>query len=282
VDFDQTWNVLEGAFKEIHTKNASALSFEELYRNAYKIVLKKKGEELYNRVALFEETWLGQNVRSDIVKTLSAPLMLADGTGRTLTTQTERRQAGETFLKALKAAWEDHQVCMGMLTDVLMYMDRVYCTDHRQPSIFAKSMGLFRDQILRTPVRAGMHSLLEILTRIILDQIGMDRDGESIDQFLIKSCVYMLEGLYESDQEVEDEKLYLKSFEIDFLESSAAFYREEGERLLKESDAGTYCRHAKRRIDEENDRCRSTLSESTTYKIQKVVEDELIRHKMKG
>ncbi|KAI6888625.1 hypothetical protein KC318_g15023, partial [Hortaea werneckii] len=39
VDFDQTWNVLEGAFKEIHTKNASALSFEELYRNAYKIVL---------------------------------------------------------------------------------------------------------------------------------------------------------------------------------------------------------------------------------------------------
>ncbi|KAI7401043.1 hypothetical protein KC328_g3298, partial [Hortaea werneckii] len=30
VDFDQTWNVLEGAFKEIHTKNASALSFEEL------------------------------------------------------------------------------------------------------------------------------------------------------------------------------------------------------------------------------------------------------------
>ncbi|KAI7540413.1 Cullin-domain-containing protein [Hortaea werneckii] len=282
VDFDQTWNVLEGAFKEIHTKNASALSFEELYRNAYKIVLKKKGEELYNRVALFEETWLGQNVRSDIVKTLSAPLMLADGTGRTLTTQTERRQAGERFLKALKAAWEDHQVCMGMLTDVLMYMDRVYCTDHRQPSIFAKSMGLFRDQILRTPVRAGMHSLLEILTRIILDQIGMDRDGESIDQFLIKSCVYMLEGLYESDQEVEDEKLYLKSFEIDFLESSAAFYREEGERLLKESDAGTYCRHAKRRIDEENDRCRSTLSESTTYKIQKVVEDELIRHKMKG
>jgi cullin 3 len=160
--------------------------------------------------------------------------------------------------------------------------DRVYCADHRQPSIFAKSMGLFRDQILRTPVKTDLPTLLDILKRIILDQIQMDRDGEAINPHNIKANVYMLEGLYQSEQEVEDEKLYLMSFEQDFLETSAAFYREEGERLLKESDAGTYCRHAKRRIDEEHDRCRSTLSESTTPKIQRVVEDELIRHKMKG
>ena len=282
VDFDQTWAILERAFREIHTKNASALSFEELYRNAYKIVLKKKGEELYNKVAQFEESWLGETVRTSIVRLLSAPLMLTDGSGRTLAGPAERRQAGEAFLRALKQSWEDHQVCMGMLTDVLMYMDRVYCTDNRQPSIFAKSMGLFRDQILRTPVRPDAPTLLEILTRIILDQIQMDRDGESIDQFLIKSNVYMLEGLYDSEQEVEEEKLYLRSFERVFLETSAEFYRDEGERLLKESDAGTYCRHARRRIDEEDDRCRSTLSEGTTPKIQRVVEDELIRHKMKG
>lgn len=160
--------------------------------------------------------------------------------------------------------------------------DRVYCTDHRQPSIYAKAMGLFRDQILRSPVRQNAPALIEILTSIILDQIQMDRDGEKIDQHLIKSNVYMLEGLYQSDQEVEDEKLYLQMFEPYFLNTSAEFYRQEGERLLKESDAGTYCREAKRRIDEESDRCRSTLSESTTVKIQQVVEDELIRHKMKG
>lgn len=110
----------------------------------------------------------------------------------------------------------------------------------------------------------------------------MDRDGESIDQYLIKSNVYMLEGLYETEKEIEDEKLYLSAFEKTFLERSAAFYKEEGERLLKESDAGTYCKHAKRRIDEESDRCRSTLSEATAPKIQRVVEDELIRNKMKG
>ena len=302
VDFETTWGVLEKAFHEIHTKNASALSFEELYRNAYKIVLKKKGEDLYNKVAQFEAQWLGDTVRTRVVKLLTAPLLLlTDGTGRSLATPAERRVAGESFLRALKESWEDHQVCMGMLTDVLMYMvshkapqpvrsgvtdleakDRVYCTDHRQPSIFAKAMGLFRDQILRSPVRQNSPHLIEVLTSIILDQIQMDRDGEKIDQHLIKSNVYMLEGLYESDQEVEDEKLYLRLFEPYFLHTSAAFYREEGERLLKESDAGTYCKQAKKRIDEEGDRCRSTLSESTTAKIQRVVEDELIRHKMKS
>ena len=169
VDFDTTWSVLERAFREIHTKNASALSFEELYRNAYKIVLKKKGDELYGRVARFEEQWLGENVRRDIVRYLTAPLLIVDTQGRSLATTAEKRTAGEGFLRALKSAWEEHQICMGMLTDVLMYMDRVYCTDHRQPSIFAKSMGLFRDQILRTPTKPDQPNLLEVLTRIILD-----------------------------------------------------------------------------------------------------------------
>ena len=123
VDFETTWQVLEKAFHEIHTKNASALSFEELYRNAYKIVLKKKGEELYNKVAQFEAQWLSGTVRTKVVKLLTAPLLLlTDGTGRTLATSAERRVAGESFLRALKDSWEDHQVCMGMLTDVLMYM----------------------------------------------------------------------------------------------------------------------------------------------------------------
>ena len=122
VDLESTWKILEGAFREIHTKNASALSFEELYRNAYKIVLKKKGEELYHKVADFEAQWLGQSVRPEIVKTLSAPLTLIDGNGKTLATSPERRDAGEKFLRQLKQSWEDHQVCMGMLTDVLMYM----------------------------------------------------------------------------------------------------------------------------------------------------------------
>eukprot|EP00118_Oscarella_pearsei_P022267 m.254598 g.254598 ORF g.254598 m.254598 type:complete len:154 (+) comp40385_c0_seq53:1439-1900(+) len=44
-----TWNLLKNAIQEIQKKNNSGLSFEELYRNAYNMVLFKQGEQLYDR-----------------------------------------------------------------------------------------------------------------------------------------------------------------------------------------------------------------------------------------
>ncbi|KAL1310890.1 hypothetical protein AAFC00_001121 [Neodothiora populina] len=287
LDFDTAWGELESAFREIHTKNASSLSFETLYRNAYKLVLRKKGEDLYQNVVAFERKWLGETVRKNIYDLLVSTLLLdpSDQVAGGSATSLERREAGMRLLQSLKESWTDHQVAMAMLTDVLMYMDRVYCTDTRQPSIFTKAMSLFRDQILCARVSAAQddnRTFLDILNSIILDQIHMDREGESIDKSLIKANVSMLEGLFESDSEAEDDKIYLRYFEGPFLSSSTEFYRREGERLLQESDAGTYCRHTRMRIDEELDRCRSTLSETTAPRITKVVEDELIRNKIKG
>lgn len=123
VDFEKTWATIEAAFREIHTKNASKLSYEELYRHAYRIVLKKKGEQLYNKVHDFERGWLASEVRASIQQLLS-PNLLADAQGAGSTSPTERRVAGEKFLKGLKQSWGDHQVCMSMLADVLMYMVR--------------------------------------------------------------------------------------------------------------------------------------------------------------
>ena len=46
----QTWNTLARAVDEIYNRNASQLSFEELYRNAYNLVLHKHGTLLYEGV----------------------------------------------------------------------------------------------------------------------------------------------------------------------------------------------------------------------------------------
>lgn len=121
VDFESMWTVLSSSLREIHTKNASMLSFEELYRNAYKLVLKKKGEPLYLRVQAFEEDWLVNEIRPRILAVLSPSLLSRHGAAAT-TTAIERRVAGETLLRALKQAWEDHNLCMNMTADVLMYM----------------------------------------------------------------------------------------------------------------------------------------------------------------
>ena len=122
VDFDSMWDVLASSLREIHTKNASKLSFEELYRNAYKLVLKKRGETLYIRVKEFEEEWLANEVQPRILEELSQTLLLTTSGAQTIVTANEKRFAGEKLLRALKQAWEDHNLCMNMTTDVLMYM----------------------------------------------------------------------------------------------------------------------------------------------------------------
>ena len=122
VDFDSMWNVLASSLREIHTKNASKLSFEELYRNAYKLVLKKRGETLYIRVKEFEEEWLASEVQPRIMEELSPTLLFATSATVITATANEKRVAGEKLLRALKQAWEDHNLCMNMTTDVLMYM----------------------------------------------------------------------------------------------------------------------------------------------------------------
>lgn len=70
-------------------------------------------------------------------------------------------------------------------------------------------MGLFRDHILRNP----QYNIGKALNTVILDQIKMERDGDIIDHATIRSCVYMLEALYENEDENENEKIYLTSFE---------------------------------------------------------------------
>ena len=47
----EIWEVLANAIDEIYNRNASQLSFEELYRNAYNLVLHKHGTLLYDGVS---------------------------------------------------------------------------------------------------------------------------------------------------------------------------------------------------------------------------------------
>lgn len=44
------WNTIKEAINKIYQKQASSLSYEELYRTAYNLVLHKHGDLLYNGV----------------------------------------------------------------------------------------------------------------------------------------------------------------------------------------------------------------------------------------
>lgn len=270
--------MLKEALRDIHSKNCSRLSFEELYRAAYKIVLKKKGELLYDRVKEFEEQWFAEHVIPKI-EVLVTKSLINIGVDRTAATSVnERRQTGEKFLKGVRDTWQDHNMSMNMTADILMYLDRGYTQlESQRVPIFATTIALFRDHILRSCLNANTRDMvIDILISVILDQIDMEREGDVIDKNLIRSCTRMLNCLYENEEENENDKLYLTVFEPRFLQNSKDFYARECEKLLRDSDAGTWLRHTEKRLMEEVDRCKTTIETETSPKVAKTIEEQLI------
>ncbi|OBT57897.1 hypothetical protein VE04_02033 [Pseudogymnoascus sp. 24MN13] len=262
-DFESIWSAICVALREIHTRNASQISFEQLYRLAYKIVLQKNGDKLYERVKEFEEQWFAEEVMPKI-----RSLITRNHTGLTVgggssSTATERRISGEKFLKGLKSSWEDHILCMNMTGDAINLHHLHGAIQRPYPALEGRGLDLDL-------------STFDILNSVLLDMIQMEREGDVIDKNLVRSCMYMLEGLYETDEDDENEKLYLTVFEPKFLNSSRAFYQKECMMLLRESDAGTWLRQTQKRLMEEADRCKTTISPLTAQKIAEVIDTEMI------
>ena len=93
---EKTWQLLDNAIQEINNHNASGLSYEELYRNAYNMVVNKYGERLYTGLVETETTHLQQ-----------------------VASRVEAAQ-GESLLRALRAEWENHNKSVSMIRDILM------------------------------------------------------------------------------------------------------------------------------------------------------------------
>ena len=139
-------------------------------------------------------------------------------------------------------------------------------------------MAIYRDCVLRSNVRSDSDtSVGDVLKSTVLFMIQLERAGHVIERQLIRHCIYMLEGLYETITEEESSKLYLTMFEPAFLDTSRTFYRDEGQRILEMADAATFCKNASNRIAEERERCLYTLSPLTEPKIKDVLDEELIR-----
>lgn len=156
--------------------------------------------------------------------------------------------------------------------------DRIISADRTKPSIYVISMALFRDYVLRVPIRPGqIATVANVLESTILFMISLERADNIIERPLVRHCIQMLEGLYETIQEEESSKLYLSTFEPEFLKISREFYQAEGRRLLEFGDAGTFCRIATQRIAEEQERCQYTLALGTEPKVLEVLDNELIR-----
>ncbi|KAI9916821.1 hypothetical protein PsorP6_016926 [Peronosclerospora sorghi] len=186
----EIWSSLRTAIYEIFSHNASLLSFEELYRNSYNLVLHEHGDVLYNGVV---------NVITEHLQSVAHQVAAV---------------SDELLLKTLHDQWVDHQIVMTMVRDILMYMDRRYVTQKRKLPVCDHGLYIFRDVIVR------QDSVRDRLRTCLLLSIERERHGELIDGDLIKSTLRML-----VDLGFHSNAVYENDFETYFLDTTLDFYR---------------------------------------------------------
>ncbi|CAI6002869.1 unnamed protein product [Closterium sp. NIES-64] len=235
---EKTWGILEDAIHQIYSHNASGLSFEELYRNAYNMVLHKYGDRLY----------------AGLVSTMTAHLK---GVAAAI-----EAAHGPLFLNELDARWHDYGKSLQMIRDILMYMDRTYVTNHNKTPVHDLGLALWRDHIVRAP------AIRPRLLSTLLSLIHQERSGEVINRALMRSISSMFADLGPA--------VYSEDLERPFLEASAAFYRGEAQRYLGTCDCADYLKVAERRLEEEGERVAQYLDARTEGKVTGVVEREMV------
>ncbi|KAL1522667.1 hypothetical protein AB1Y20_017645 [Prymnesium parvum] len=239
-----TWQTLREAIHEIHRQNASGLSFEELYRNAYNMVLHKYGEKLY----------------SGLVDTITEHL-------RSIAAEIAEANDDILFLKELKKKWEEHKLSSIMIRDILMYMDRTYVVQQKKTPVYDRSLQIFRDEVCRNP------RIKDRLLGLLLELIQRERMGEMIDRSLMKTFSGMFVEL--------GRDVYSRDFEAPFLAASTTFYQAESQEYILQNSASDYMKHAEVRLHEEAERVRHYLDSTTELKIKEIAERELIAKHMK-
>nr|XP_043638688.1 cullin-3A-like [Erigeron canadensis] len=235
---DKTWKILQHAINEIYNHNASGLSFEELYRNAYNMVLHKFGEKLY----------------VGLVSTMTSHLM-------TMSNCIENANGG-MFLEELNNRWDDHNKALQMIRDILMYMDRTYVPSSHKIPVHELGLNLWRDKVIHL---SGIQVRLQ---NTLLQLIHKERTGEVINRGLMRNIIKMLMDLGPS--------VYQQNFERPFLEVSGEFYRVESQEFIECCVCGDYLQKAERRLNEEIDRVSHYLDARSEVKITNVVEKEMI------
>eukprot|EP00536_Pseudo-nitzschia_multiseries_P002807 jgi/Psemu1/322715/estExt_fgenesh1_pg.C_390014 len=243
----QIWNVLAKAIDEIYNRNASQLSFEELYRNAYNLVLHKHGTLLYEGVT--------EKFNFHLTATAERLSNVPDS----------------SLLEELSTTWTEHQITMIMVRDILMYMDRTYIQQQRRRPVYLLGLHLFRLTVWEHP------KVKERSVELLMSSVRSERHGLlTDDRSVLKQVLGMLLELGQSD----GSNVYESDFETPFLAQTQDFYRVESQGYLSQNTATDYVAKATKRLEEEKDRSTALgLPLTTETPMQSIIETELVeRH----
>ena len=200
-EVENSWRALRSAIALILQHQSSDLSFEELYRTSYNLVIHRFGGKLYDDL----QSLIGNHLS---LKAQSIDKLLS-----------ETRQ----FTRRLDELWADHTHSMKMIRDVMMYMDRNYVRQYNKAPLKDLGLKLFQDKVL------FRSSFQEVLVRGTIDAIEECRHGKG-DPFQASSLLSIFTGTSDG----QDCRDVMKTvFVPEYTRRSRLFYGDEAAILVK-------------------------------------------------
>ncbi|KAG7279293.1 hypothetical protein CRUP_025111 [Coryphaenoides rupestris] len=235
---EDTWLKLRDAVGAIQNSTSIKYNLEELYQAVENLCSYKVSPTLYRQLRQLCE----DHVQAQILQFREYPLhpytiiIIIHNVVRIVLNATLTESVDSlSFLKRMNRCWQDHCRQTIMIRSIFLFLDRTYILQNSLlPSIWDTGLELFRTHIV---------SDIGVQKRTvdgILEQIELERSGETVDRSLLRSLLGML-----SDLQVPE-----------------------------------YLHHVARRLEEENDRVISYLDQSTQKPLVYCVEKQLLGEHM--
>jgi len=120
----------------------------------------------------------------------------------------------EDILKRMNELWKQVKLCIIMIKDILMYMDRNYVPKMKLPSMDQLQTSQFKHHVVLQP------QIRNKLISMLLSQIDSERNGHMVEVSQLRQAIQMLVELSSgmaAGGVVQNKRLYEVEFEKPFI-----------------------------------------------------------------
>ncbi|CAF3492273.1 unnamed protein product [Rotaria socialis] len=194
---------------------------------------------------------------------------------------------GEDFLGFYAKTWQSYQLISRTVNRIFHRMNSYWVIYQQKQNlkdivdIYAMAMRIWRD----TFYKQNNHSL----TKICLNLIKKHRDNQADMPHLIGQVINSYISVDLTDADINNSNKYMTSsslttykewFEKQFIEETQTYYSLESDNYFNDNSFSSYIRKANNRLEEEEDRVKKYLNQSTLKILLRTVEKQLIEKRL--
>lgn len=258
-DFELYWISLSDAIIQVHNKNKNNLSYEQLYRKSYQIVINKESEKLYLRI----EKLLIEVVNSLLTSTIAD---IFDD---------------DLFFSVIVEKWKEFSNAMKYIDNIFMYLNRIYVKESNKLTVYDLGMDWLKKAIL---VFCNLREENKI-QKYVISKINDEREyGNICKNNILKDVIQNFLKL-EQENKIDHDELsvyYKLDFELVFESKSLIFYNNFVEKFSEDINIFDYLLLIHKFIEEEEERLSFYFEFTYKNKIVVALNEILIENIIKN